>query len=245
MTQPFYRESYTSLMIEHSGTVASAGTSSVPEAGVASLLGVLAYGELMAFFDVARVAEMAPTVRSQQELGALAAREYAVYEQLSGRLRQMGVEPAEAMQPFHEPFDNWHARITPADWHEGLMKIYAGAAIATDFYRELTDVLDPETAAMIREALPDDEQAALARTALLEAIEQDERLAGRLALLGRRMMGEALSQAQLVAMVNDDLLDLIMDRGTGQGFDLVGFQQLLARLGEKHTRRMAALGLDA
>ncbi|PWJ24328.1 tRNA-(MS[2]IO[6]A)-hydroxylase MiaE-like protein [Branchiibius hedensis] len=232
-------------MIEHSGTVTSTGTTSAPEAGVTSLLGVLAYGELMAFFDVARVAEMAPTVPSQQALGALAAREYSVFEQLSARLRELGADPAEAMQPFHEPFDNWHARITPADWHEGLMKIYAGSAIATDFYRELTDVLDPATADMIRRALPDDEQAAIARTALLEAIAQDERLAGRLALLGRRMMGEALSQAQLVALINDDLLDLIMDRGTGQGFDLVGFQQLLTRLGEKHTRRMAALGLDA
>ena len=232
-------------MIEHSGTVTSAGTLSAPEAGVSSLLGVLAYGELMAFFDVARVAEMAPTVQAQQELGALAAREYAVYERLAARLRQMGVEPSEAMQPFHEPFDNWHARITPADWHEGLMKIYAGSAIATDFYRELTDVLDPELAEWIRQALPDDEQAALARTALLQAIGEDERLAGRLALLGRRMMGEALSQAQLVALVNDDLLNLIMDRGSGQGFDLVGFQQLLARLGEKHTQRMAALGLEA
>ncbi|KYH45959.1 ferritin-like fold-containing protein [Branchiibius sp. NY16-3462-2] len=232
-------------MIEHSGTATATGTTPASEAGVTSLLGVLAYGELMAFFDVARVAEMAPTIQTQQALGALAAREYAVYEQLSTRLRRMGVEPAEAMEPFHEPFDNWHARITPADWHEGLMKIYAGAAIATDFYRELTDVLDPETASLIRESLPDDEQAALARTALLQAIDHDERLAGRLALLGRRMMGEALSQAQLVALVNDDLLDLIMDRGSGHGFDLVGFQQLLARLGEKHTQRMAALGLDA
>lgn len=212
---------------------------------MSSLLGVLAYGELMAFFDVARVAEMAPTVQAQQELGALAAREYSVYERLSAQLREMGVEPAEAMQPFHEPFDNWHARITPADWHEGLMKIYAGSAIATDFYRELTDVLDGKTAEAIREALPDDQQAALARTALLQAISDDERLAGRLALLGRRMMGEALSQAQLVALVNDDLLDLVMDRGTGRGFDLIGFQQLLGRLGEKHTRRMEALGLEA
>ena len=232
-------------MTEHSGTLTTAGTLSAHQVGVSSLLGVLAYGELMAFFDVARVAEMAPTVSAQQELGALAAREYAVYEQLSTRLREMGVEPSEAMQPFHEPFDNWHARITPADWHEGLMKIYAGSAIATDFYRELTDVLDPETAELIRAALPDDEQTAMARTALLKAIDDDARLAGRLALLGRRMMGEALSQAQVVAVINDDLLDLIMDRGTGQGFDLVGFQQLLARLGEKHTRRMAALGLDA
>lgn len=236
-------------MIEHSGTVTATGrstdTSSVSEAGVSSLLAALAYGELMAFFDVARVAEMAPTIQAQQELGALAAREYAVYEKLSARLRDNGIDPAVAMQPFHEPFDNWHARITPADWHEGLMKIYAGSAIVTDFYRELTDILDAEAAALIRQSLPDEEQTAMARTALLRAIGQDERLAGRLALLGRRMMGEALSQAQLVALVNDDLLNLIMDRGTGQGFDLLGFQQLTARLGEKHTRRMAALGLEA
>lgn len=213
--------------------------------GVISLFGVLAYGELMAFFDVARVAEMAPTVSDQQTLGALAARQYANYEKLVARLRDLGVEPKSAMEPFHEAFDNWHARITPADWHEGLMKIYAGSTVATDFYRECASVVDPATGALIQDALDDEGQVDFARRTLRAAIAADARLAGRLALLGRRLMGETLSQAQLVAVEHDDLLDLLMDNGSGNGFDLAGFRDLLTRLGQQHTQRMADLGLDA
>lgn len=223
----------------------SAPATTAPDPGVVCLFGVLAYGELMAFFDVARVAELAPTVADRQTMGELATHEYGNYEKLAGRLRDLGVEPKSAMEPFQEAFDTWHARITPADWLEGLMKIYAGSTVATDFYRECAKVVDPQTGALISDALENSGQVDFARQKLRAAIAADARLAGRLALLGRRLMGETLSQAQLVAVEHDDLLDLLMDDGSGNGFDLAGFRDLLKRLGDQHTQRMADLGLDA
>jgi hypothetical protein len=81
-----------------------------------------------------------------------------------------------------------------------------------------------------------------------EAIEQDPRVAGRLALWGRRLMGEMLSQAQRTAAERDALSNLLVGgigMGAMPGFDLAEVGRMFARLTEEHTRRMRAIGLSA
>ena len=51
------------------------------------------------------------------------------------------------MQPFTAAIDEWHRRTPPADWYEGLMKVYAGSSIATDFYAECAERLRAHLAA--------------------------------------------------------------------------------------------------
>ncbi len=75
-------------------------------------------------------------------------------------------------------------------------------------------------------------------------------MAGRLALWGRRLMGEMLSQAQRTAAERDALSNLLVGGITGTssglaGFDLAEIGRMFARLTEEHTRRMQALGLSA
>jgi hypothetical protein len=81
-----------------------------------------------------------------------------------------------------------------------------------------------------------------------EAIAADPRVGGRLALWGRRLMGEMLSQAQRTAAERDALSNLLVG-GIGEGgmpgFDLAEVGRMFARLTEEHTRRMRALGLSA
>ena len=57
--------------------------------------------------------------------------------------------------------------------------------------------------------------------------------------MGRRLLGEALSQAQYVVAEHDDLAELII---TGSG-DLSGIGALFRRLQMGHTQRMKSLGL--
>jgi hypothetical protein len=71
------------------------------------------------------------------------------------------------------------------------------------------------------------------------AIVADRRVAGRLALWGRRLVGEAITQSQAVIAEHDRLADLIM---TGMG-DLSGVARLIERITDAHTQRMKALGL--
>jgi hypothetical protein len=79
------------------------------------------------------------------------------------------------------------------------------------------------------------------------AIEADRQIAGRLALWARRLVGEALSQAQRVAVERDALATLVAG-GSGPvagatGMDLAEMSRVFARLTESHAQRMARLGL--
>src|SRR6478736_6827553 len=69
-------------------------------AAVTDLLGALAYGELRAFSQLAKDAELAPTLRHKSALALLAAHELKNYSVLTERLRSLGVEPETAMEPF-------------------------------------------------------------------------------------------------------------------------------------------------
>jgi hypothetical protein len=214
-------------------------------AAVVDLLGVLAYGELTAFERLADDAKMAPTLDDKAAVGAMAVAEFGHFVCLSERLGELGIEPSEAMRPFVQPLDAFHEHTTPSDWLEGLVKAYVGDGIATDFYREVAAHVDASTRTLVLEVLEDTGHAAFAVHRVRAAIEEDPRVAGRLALWGRRLVGEALSQAQRVAAERDALSALLVGGVDRPGFDLAEIGRMFARLTEAHTKRMAALGLSA
>ena len=215
------------------------------QAAVVDLLGALAYGELTAFSRLAADADLAPTQPDKAALAGLAVAEFHHYEALVQRLRAMGVDPEEAMAPFIAPIDAFHDRTRPSGWLEGLVKAYVGDGIATDFYREISAYVDPATQNLVRSVLQDVGQAEFAVRAVREAIAADPRIAGRLALWGRRLVGEALSQAQRVAVERDALASLLVGGHNRPGADLAELGRMFARLTDEHTRRMDRLGLSA
>ena len=115
----------------------------------------------------------------------------------------------EAMAPFVKPFDVFHAATAPSDWLEGLIKAYVGDGLAADFYVEIAQYLDSGTRQLIVDSLADAGHADFVVDRVRRAIEEDHRVGGRLALWGRRLMGEALSQAQRVAAERDSLAALL------------------------------------
>ena len=214
-------------------------------AAVVDLLGALAYGELTAFSRLAADAEMAPNQPAKAELARLAVAEFHHYEALTDRLTEIGADPDEAMEPFIAPIDGFHDRTRPTGWLEGLVKAYVGDGIATDFYREISAYVDPWTQTLVRSVLEDVGQAEFAVKAVREAIEADPRVAGRLALWGRRLVGEALSQSQRVAVERDALASLLVGGINRPGADLAEMGRMFARLTDEHLRRMGKLGLSA
>ncbi|HEY5181158.1 MAG TPA: ferritin-like fold-containing protein, partial [Dermatophilaceae bacterium] len=130
-------------------------------------------------------------------------------------------------------------------WLEGLVKAYVGDGIATDFYREISAYVDPSTQTLVRSVLEDVGQAKFAVKAVREAIEADPTVGGRLALWGRRLVGEALSQSQRVAVERDALASLLVGGINRPGADLAELGRMLARLTDEHMRRMGLLGLHA
>jgi hypothetical protein len=212
-------------------------------AAVVDLIGAIAYGEISAFERLAEDAKMAPSLEDKAELAGMASTEFGHYRRLSERLRNLGVDPMEAMQPFVVPFEEFHQRTAPSDWLEGLVKAYVGDGLAADFYREIAAFLDNDSRILIVESLADAGQSDFVVDRVVKAIELDHRVGGRLALWGRRLMGEALSQAQRVAAERDALSALLAGGVDRPGLDLAAIARLFARLTENHTKRMERLGL--
>lgn len=214
-------------------------------AAVIDLLGVLAYGELTAFERIAADAAMAPAIEDKMALAALASGKYGHFTRLADRLREMGVRVEEAMAPFQRPLDEFHAHTAPSDWLEGMVKAYVGDGIGADFYLEVSNYVDTHTQSIVQAVCGDASASAFIVDRVREAIQDDPRCAGRLALWGRRLVGEALSQAQRVAAERDALSSLLVGGVDRPGADLAEIGRMLARMTENHTRRMSALGLAA
>jgi hypothetical protein len=215
------------------------GASAGDTAAVVDLLGVLAYAELTAFDRLAEDARMAPTLDGRSALARMAAAEIGHHVRLTDRLGELGVESAAAMAPFVRALDTFHESTRPKTWLEGLVKAYVGDGLATDFYREIASFLPESDRTLVLDVLADTGHADFAVREVRAAIAADRTVAGRLALWGRRLVGEAMTQAQAVIAEHDRLAELIIG-GTG---DLSGVARLIERITSAHTARMSVLGL--
>jgi hypothetical protein len=149
------------------------------------------------------------------------------------------------MEPYAAALEAFHDHTAPTTWLEGLVKAYVGDAIASDFYREIAAFLDPESQALVQEVLTDTRHSEYVVAKVRAAIAGEPALGGRLALWARRLVGEALAQAQRVAAERDALMPLFEGSPGRSGADLAALVRIFARLTEAHTRRMATLGLSA
>lgn len=206
---------------------------------VVDLLALIAYGELTAFERLATDARMAPTLTDKIALAAMAAAEFSHFETVARTLAGRGVDVERAMEPFIAPLTAFHTLTAPADWLESLIKAYVGDNIAADFYREIAHRLDPEARALVLDVLADSGHAAFVLDRVRAAIAVNPVVAGRLALWARRLVGEALNQAQQVAVERDALTGLLAGVG-----DLEAVAGIFDRIMTAHAERMAALGLS-
>jgi hypothetical protein len=213
---------------------------SVSSPAVAELLGLLAYAELVAFDQMAADARLAPDLQRRAVLSEMAAREIDAYGRLAARLSELGVAAEDAMRPYVAALRDYHDQTPPKDWLEALAKAYVGDGVADDFYREIAGYLDPADRDLVLDVLHDSRHADFAAAELRAAIAADPKIANRLSMWARRLVGEALSQAQRVAAERVELAALIASGGG----DLAELQGLFKRLTQAHTARMAAVGLN-
>ncbi len=209
-------------------------------AALVELLALLAYGELQAFDQMAADARLAPDLRRRAVLSEMAAAEIVNYRRLVERLGALGVDVEEAMRPFAPALEDYHDQTGPRDWLEALTKAYVGDGMADDFYREAALCLDSPDRELVLDVLHDSRYADFAAQEIREAISADPKLANRLSIWARRLVGEGLSQAQRVAAERPALTALIVGRAEEQD----GIAALFRRLTSAHTTRMAVVGLN-
>lgn len=207
--------------------------------GVAELFAVLAYGEISAFYRLAEEAQLSPSLKGKVAVAKMAASEMNHFKTLERALSDRGVDIFDAMAPFVRALDAYHASTNPSTWPESMVKMYVGDGIAADFYREIAGALDPEIADIVRDVLAETGHSEFVVDEVRSAVAASRQDKDRLMLWGRRLLGEAITQAQYVMAQRDDLTELVIT-ATGTLTNIVA---LFERMQESHSERMAILGL--
>ncbi|MEO8816277.1 MAG: ferritin-like fold-containing protein, partial [Mycobacterium sp.] len=172
-------------------------------------------------------------------MAGMAAAEMGHYDLLHAALEKRGVDVVAAMSKYASTLDNYHRLTMPSTWLEALVKTYIGDAMAADFYLVIADGLPDETADVIRAVLAETKHSQFVVAEVRTAVTASAKQRSRLALWSRRLLGEAITQAQYVLADHDELVDLVMS-GTAGLTQLAGF---FDRLQHTHDDRMRELGL--
>jgi len=207
--------------------------------GVNELFAVLAYGEVAAFYRLTDEARMAPDLRGRISMAAMAAAEMGHFELLREALECRGVDVVAAMSKYATALDNYHRLTMPSTWLEALVKTYIGDAMAADFYLQIADGLPDEVGDVVRAVLAETKHSQFVVDEVRGAVTASNKQRSRLALWSRRLLGEAITQAQYVLADRDELVDLVVSGAAGLA-QLAGF---FDRLQHTHDERMRELGL--
>ncbi|GAA4372088.1 ferritin-like fold-containing protein [Paeniglutamicibacter cryotolerans] len=207
-----------------------------------ALLGLVAYRELSAFERLSSDARFSPTLVDRESLARLAVAEFGHYELVREHIAAKGLDIQETMEPFIESIDALHERTKPGDWYESLIKAYVIDEVSADFYRAISQQLGDEARTLVASVQTSEQQTGWLRERLRLSLCDDPRLASRLALWGRRLLGEALTQARSIGEQYDywGAADAVAHNDSTQPMTA-----LFAHLVENHSRRMSALGLTA
>ncbi|WP_024443666.1 ferritin-like fold-containing protein [Mycobacterium sp. UM_WGJ] len=207
--------------------------------GVNELFAVLAYGEVAAFYRLTDEARMAPDLRGRISMAAMAAAEMGHFELLREALERRSVDVVAAMSKYATALDNYHRLTMPSTWLEALVKTYIGDAMAADFYLQIADGLPDEVGDVVRAVLAETKHSQFVVEEVRGAVTASNKQRSRLALWSRRLLGEAITQAQYVLADRDELADLVVSGAAGLA-QLAGF---FNRLQHTHDERMRELGL--
>jgi hypothetical protein len=199
---------------------------------------MLAYAELLAFDRMAADARLAPDLNRRATLSEMASLEMANYRRIAVRLGELGRDPAASMEPFRTALDAYHDQTEPNSWLEALTKAYVGDSIADDFMREVADLLGPTDARLVFDVLHEPTYAQFAADEIRGALRSDPNSTHRLSMWARRLVGEAITQAQRVAAERQAFADILL------AGDVAGLGAMLKRLTTAHTNRMTAVGLN-
>lgn len=201
---------------------------------LASYLGRAAYLQLSIFETAASAVSSAPSTHGKNALSNVAQRSLAKYEGLVDELNRSGHDPAATMEPYRREIDAFQRLTRGGDWYENLVTSYVTAGLLDDFFVRLADGLPDDQSKRIEQLLSPDAGSEYIVDELRAAIEANPRLASRLAMWGRRLVGDTLLIARSALAVPENAAP-----------DEARLEPVFTELIAAHTRRMDALGLTA
>lgn len=195
-------------------------------------LGQAAYVQLAIFQTFSRAIASAPTTSSKEAVSRAAGLSLARHHAITAEIAKKAKPVAETMAPFAERIDEYSRVTAGADWYENLVTSYLTAGLLDDFFRRLAGGLSGDTANRIAAIYSTDNAHDSLVNELRTAIEANPKLASRLAMWGRRLVGDTLLIARSALAPTSQPDDARLEPV---------FTELIAA----HTRRMDGLGLTA
>ena len=214
-------------------------------------LGQLAYLQLSQFELLTNELKYSPNTQYKAELSEAAAKSFEKYRGIARILASLGIDTTDAMDPFTERIETFHSRTNGIDWFEGIIKVYLVSGFLDDFYRRLSVGLPNDVRVDVERALNDKTFEKFAKRILIESMANDPQLASRLAVWGRRLMGDVLLELRS-AFDNRKLAGVAKSKSLSlEDERLVNLQSysklepLVSELMANHSMRMDAVGLAA
>jgi hypothetical protein len=201
---------------------------------VVTYLGKAAYTQLTIFENLSRAMANAPTTHAKETLSRVAAMSLAKHHALTAEIRRHGNEPGEVMEPFTADIDDYQRGTLGNDWFESVVACLITAGFLDDFFRRLAEGLPADYAGRVAAVFGAESGHELLADEIRRAIEANERLSSRLAMWGRRLVGDTMLVARstlagsATGVTDEDRIEPV-------------FTELIA----EHTRRMDGLGLTA
>lgn len=193
-----------------------------------------AYLQLEQFQTLARVVADTDSLRAKVAAAAAAGLAISKHQGIVAEIRRRADDPAEVMAPFAEEVEGFRALLVGSDWRETLLAALMTGGLLDDFFIRLAAGLPGDAGPRLAQLLGSDSGQDALLSVLRSEIETDPRLASRLALWGRRLVGDTL-------LVARSALHLSGNPSTDEERIEPIFTELIAA----HTRRMDALGLTA
>lgn len=197
-------------------------------------LGQAAYLQLSFFESLSRALAVAPSLSSKEAISRVAAVTLERHHGLVAELEGIGLVPGEAMEPFASAIDEFQHRTRGSDWFESLLGYHVASGILDDGFAAIAEGLEGDYGTRMPQLLSVAQPHAIVTAELRSALEANPKLASRLALYGRRLVGDVLLVARSALALPDDTAP-----------DDEHLEPVLTELIAAHTRRMDDLGLTA
>jgi hypothetical protein len=199
-----------------------------------SFLGKSAYLELSMFENLSRIVSTAPNTEAKSILSEAAGFALAKHHALAAEISRSGADPAVVMQPYVGEIDRFQRLTQGHDWYESVTSVYLTSGFLNDFLVRLAAGLPTAVRARVTEILSADSGEDLIVRELLGSLETNPRLGARLAMWGRRLVGDTMLIARWTLRPTEN-----------HDSDEARIEPVFTELIAAHTRRMDALGLTA
>jgi hypothetical protein len=197
-------------------------------------LGRAARVQLVQFEGLSFAVSLASSLPVKERLSRAAAISLRKHHLLVAEIDRTGAVPATIMEKHTAGIEYFQSATRGADLTEVLMTSYISAGLLDDFFARLAVGLKGETGTRVASLYAAESYEKLLADELTAAIAADPRLAARMAMWGRRLVGDAM----LIARGS-----LAAQPSTAS--DEARIEPVFTELIAAHTRRMDVLGLTA